>query len=454
MIDLKNCSETGEAMNSKISDELVVEAYINSGLVKNDGGDCLLIFDSGLQFWKRFGRKNANAPLRELIVRAQRFILPYSRMLRIIDLLLSASELTIRFNIERNATLVHVLNGVFDLETGKLRAVDPQDVFDYVLNVNFKSDMNFNVDFPNFRKFMLSSLRIDKCPNNEVLLRQMLGTLVTDLPAIKKSFFWIGRSNAGKSLLVKVLRAAAGTSTSVALHELGDRFRLALLRGSRINIADEIRQVPMQALDNFKKITSQDMIVIEEKGKNPENVVLRTKFLFVGNSLPGLTEYNCEAVLNRMALLFFDTSIANCDWIPDLDKKLLAEKDEIFTWALMAVPNLIKSNFAFAKPEPSTSYMATYREEVASVQTFLSECCTTGDYDKDPSYKIHLADIRKAYFNFCDKNGFSKQPVSTLKEQIASLKGVVPSKFRIGNSSPLHGYLGITLKKVDEDDAT
>jgi P4 family phage/plasmid primase-like protien len=455
MINLKDCTSNGELKNSKIEDDKLVKAFVATGYVCNNGHDKILIFDNQFKYWRAFSKKDCNGPLRQLIFEDQRFVLPYARIVKIADLLLATKELQLDFDNERNATQVHVLNGVVDLNTGKLREFDPtMDSFNYVLQIEYHEQVDQEKDFPNFKKFLLTSIQAKKFPDNALLLRQMLGVMVTDLKGVKKAFFWIGRSNAGKSMLVKLLRAVVENSTSVSLHELGDRFRLALLRSSRLNVADEIRQVPVQALDNFKKIVSNDMIVIEEKGRPPENSTINAKLLFVGNSLPGLTEANCEAVLNRMSLLFFDTSIQNNMWIPDLDQKIIAEKDAIFSWALQAVAPLIANKFQFAKPKPSEAYMRDYRDEVTSVQTFLTESCEFGDYAANKELRCHLADIRQAYHEFCDLNCLREQSFTTLKEQLASHQGVVPGKFRIGNSRPLHGYQGVRLKPkaVEEDE--
>jgi len=451
-VRLEVCGKRDKIGRLILDEGKVAKAFIDTKSVKTDG-ESLFVFNARKQFWQRCTRRTSSAALRSLLVDEDKLAVAPSKLQKIFDLLLEANEIVIEPQALAGVpTTLHVKNGVVDLTTGKLRAINTSDFFTYVVEINYYEDLDDMVKMPAFAGFLKTSLGDNDRPknydDNVTLLREILGVAITDLSGVKTAFFLIGKSNAGKSVLGKLLRSVVRETSSLGLHEFGDRFRLSLLKNQRINIADEIRQTQVQALDNFKRIVSEDFIVTEEKGCQPVNTIINSKLVFIGNALPELGEYDCRAVVNRITLLLFNNSIEKNNWIPDLAERLIAEKDLIFSWALKAIPKLIANNFTFTKPEASTSYLCNYIAEANSAEAFIKDCCICGE-DRD-LFRVHGCDLERAYANYCASNCLKEQPYAQLKVQVSALCGVVGKKFRINGSGGLAGYLGIRLKSAAE----
>lgn len=335
--------------------------------------------------------------------------------------------------------LLRCKNGAVDLMTGKLET-DVTGEFLYCNSFDYIPEATLAMA-PEFAKFCETSLEKDE--KKMKLLLQILGYSVSELQIAKVGFFLIGESNSGKSLILELVQSVVGDDfvTNIAFDKLGNRFNKSRLVLSRVNICTELAGGKMKDIDFFKLVTAHERITADNKGEAPFEFRVRTKLLTAGNVMPEIPEITgAEALLHRMIILRFNSSIPPEKQDKMLLEKLLKEKDVIFSLAVKELVTLAENGFIFAEPEDSVAFKAVIQDSINSVEKFVDESCIFS-----PEEKVHLRDLWEKYQNFCSENGLAvKINITQFTQKILCFKGVSKGKFRL-HGKPLAGFFGIAL---------
>lgn len=336
--------------------------------------------------------------------------------------------------------LLRCKNGVVNLLTGEFETATTEEFlysnhFDYIPEATL--DMA-----PEFKKFFETSL--DREEEKRKLLLQIMGYCISELRIAKAGFFLIGEANSGKSLILELVQSVVGDDyvTNIAFDKLGNRFNKSRLVLSRVNICTELAGGKLKDVDFFKLVTAHERITADNKGEAPFEFRVRTKLLTAGNVMPEIPEITgAEAVLQRMVILRFNSSIPPEKQDKMLLEKLLKEKNVIFSLAVKELAMLVKNGFSFAEPKDSKAFKTVIEDSVNSVEKFVEEMCIFS-----PEGKVHLRDLWGEYLIYCDENGLeAKINMTQFVQKILCFKGVTRGKFRL-NSKPLSGFIGIGMK--------
>lgn len=335
--------------------------------------------------------------------------------------------------------LLRCKNGVVNLLTGKFETTVTGEFlycndFDYIPEATLEMATEF-------AKFCETSLDRDGVKRR--LLLQIMGYCISELQIAKAGFFLIGESNSGKSIILELVQAIVGDDyvTNIPFDKLGNRFNKSRLVLSRVNICTELAGGKMKDVEFFKLVTAHERITADNKGEAPFEFRVRTKLLTAGNVMPEIPEITgAEALLYRMVILRFNSSIPPEKQDKMLLEKLLKEKDIIFSLAVKELVMLEKNGFSFAEPEDSMAFKAVIKDSVNSVEKFVEEMCILS-----PDGKVHLRDLWGEYLKYCDENGLEvKIKVTQFVQKILCFKGVTRGKFRL-QSKPLSGFRGIEM---------
>lgn len=360
---------------------------------------------------------------------------------------------TPNFQIEfiegQKESLVNVANGVFDADQGNL--VDEMEGwnFSYVLDFEYQKRSDIK-DAPTFQNFLKTSFSDDYEEKSRLLL-EIIGYCLSDYTKAKTAFFFIGESNSGKSTMLELMKRVLPerTVTAIPLQRLNNRFNIARLYGTRLNICTELAENSFSALDTFKQMTANEIVTAEHKGKAPFEFRIRCKSVNAGNMIPRLERLEgMDAVLNRMTILMFRQSISNNKQDKRLLEKLWEERNVIFSLSLDALSELKKDDFWFIEPKDSKELKRQLRSQSHVFEDFLREKCVL-----EKTARVHFVDLYEAFQRYCGDNLLDiKMTRSQFSQRFCKVPGVERKKVRVNGSKPLWGVEGLRLKNIFEDD--
>ncbi|WP_432199343.1 DNA primase family protein [Anoxybacillus gonensis] len=369
-------------------------------------------------------------------------LLTKSKVDDIIDRLKSCNKIQVgNSDFDSYTHFINFKNGVLNLTNWKLYPHSPKYNFSSFINAQY----NVNVQGKVFMNFIRQCTDGDATKEN--LIQEILGYVISNYTTAKKFFVFIGKPHTGKSTLLDVLKEIVGEeyTTSIPIHQLGERFMKAKLFRAKLNISGEMTDVELKNLDTLKALTGNDDIVAENKGKDPFTFKCKAKLIFAGNHMPRLYKLDStSAFFDRIIFVLFNNSVPERERDYQLKEKLLAERDYIVVWALQGLKRLIKNNFVFTECEESKRFKNQYIKDMNTVLGFIENCCILDRYDK--SVKIHKRDLYRAYINYCKDNCVKALDSDEFFVEIKKLP-VEIGKFRYNGSTPLEGFRGISLKE-------
>lgn len=186
----------------------------------------------------------------------------------------------------------------------------------------------------------------------------------------------------------------------------------------------------------FKEITGGDIVSVEAKYQNAENVVLKTKFLFIGNYMPNMPKD--DALNDRIQKLEFMHSVPREERDPELFKKLSAEKDIFAYWCIKGAMRYIKKGFMF------TEYHGVSDVLLSPVERFLK---TSIVFDTDSN--IICKELYAKFIEFFLTN-YPNEKIISDKSFYAQVQEMIPTAEKTRrkvNGKNAHVFTGLKLKE-------
>ncbi len=349
--------------------------------------------------------------------------------------------------------MLNLLNGVYDLETGRLIIGEEAErlikelCFTYALNFSYIEGASLD-NAPAFRQFLETSLEADKDPDKKTLLLEIIGICISSVQIARKFYFFVGATKSGKSVIADLLQeiiAPPVAVTTFGLNQLSGRFNVQHLEYSRLNLCRELTAGKVTGTDTLKMLVSDEPLFVEGKGKEGYVAHIHTKLLTCANQMPNLGEMDAagnKSMTDRMVVLRFNRTISEEQMDRHLLDKLLEERDIIFSMAVDALKDLHDRDYIFTVPVDTKELMESYLQESRSLELFLEERCElTG--------KVHLSTFISAYKEFCAENALSPYKNKEISAYIANCYPAVhKEKFRQGGKY-LWGWNGISIKQVE-----
>lgn len=289
-------------------------------------------------------------------------------------------------------------NGMFNLDTLELVPHSPEYMSTIKLGVSWLSE-----HAPKPERWL--SFLAETIKTQEVIdqLQEYMGYGLTRYTGFGKALLLYGPGADGKSRVVAVMRALAGPQncSAVSMNGLDDQFQRAALFGKVLNMATEITTQAVQS-DMFKAIVTGDPIQASFKHKDSFEFTPFCKLIYATNKMPRVFD-NSDGFFRRIQPIVFKRQFLETDAAtdPDLDKKLLAELDSIFAWAVHGWHRL-KKNKRFTQSGETLDFMMRYRRYNNPVMGFVQDKCVIENTGK--TYQI--TELYKAYQSYCREGNY------------------------------------------------
>lgn len=301
--------------------------------------------------------------------------------------------------IDSQYTYINLRNGLFNVETHKLEP-HKRDIF---MTSQLPFSYDEDADCPMFRKFLDESF-IDNEGNPDFDLRMLfteaMGYSLTANTDFRVSFWLVGASGTGKSVVINVIQELAGNShVNIDLDELNSNtYQLADIAGKRIVTFTEPKTNAVLADNHYKRLVSQDKIMARQIFGKPFRFTPICKVWGAMNDLPRIIDRS-DAIFNRVIILPMSYVVPEEKKDIRLIEKLREELAGIFNMALIGLKR-IKHAKSFTRSKQSEQAREEYKSENDTEKAFVEDWCKTGN-----ELKIQAQQLYKAYSSWCRQNG-------------------------------------------------
>lgn len=371
----------------------------------------------------------------KLKIRSQEYFEAYKQIMM-------CKELEFSGEFFENAPFVNCLNGVVDVVNGELLPHNPKYHFKHYVQANYEPGARC----PRYLEYISHLFDDDK----ELirLLQVVQGYVCSHYNNAKTAFLVYGEPHTGKSVFHNVIGRIIGDQfvSHVDLFDLCKQEYAAELAGKILNIAPDLKNVPLKDVGFFKSIVSHDDTVeTRSLYKNPSKIRGGTKMIFTSNHLiefdKTVEENDLQAVFNRLIYL-----PVQCKPISEnmenkhLSEEIFAERDAIFTWGIEGLRKYVKNGERFPKSVLSAQIKEENIARYCPEKVFFDRCIETCE-----GHCESVTAIKEAYKRFCSQIGTLKN--HGVSRYIERVRGVEKVKKRIpGEENPIYVYQDVRLK--------
>jgi len=331
-------------------------------------------------------------------------------------------------DLDNHPELLNCLNGVIDLQTGKLMPAAPELLLTQQCAAIYTGERN-----PIVEKFLHDIL-----PDEETLaaLIRWLGYCLTGEVSEEKAFLFYGSGGNGKGTLTLLLMSLFyDYATSLPVTAICEAGRMSdagaattelnQLEKKRLTIVEELPQGRKLDTAKFKLLTGGDKIPIRRLHEEFTMIDPTHKIVISGNYRPELTDAHDPGLIRRIHGVDFLQHFTDLNRDPHLKKKLLAPDalSGLLTILVDAAKEWYQHGLIFSNAmETSTR---NYFAQNDFLSEFISEFCQYGNG------------------KFIEINSFLKR----LKEEYPAETRTISDRNLKDMIKRLHGRNGITYKR-------
>lgn len=292
-------------------------------------------------------------------------------------------------DLNYNKNLICFKNGVYNIITHELLPHDSK----YLQTIQIPHNVGEYVPFKKTKLY--DFFRKTGLPREDVdMIIKYIAYCMTLNFNLKTFMILNGQSNTGKTVLLRFIENLVGkqNTSALSMHELSMRFYPAQLYDKLLNACGDNNSLPLNSIDNLKKITGGDEIMHEKKGKEPFFFVPFCKLIFSFNQLPLQLEEKSNAFYKRMRILYMNREL-NLD--NQYVEELVDSVEEVIPFLLRQLPVT-----SIPRTEKSNLMVETLRQDSDSIHAFIEKCCII-DAEQQVSKQIFY----DKYVEFCIQNG-------------------------------------------------
>jgi putative DNA primase/helicase len=341
------------------------------------------------------------------------------------------------------SSYINFENGVLEVASGRFTKHMPKLCFTNYVNASYPNSKKIACTGNLFKSFIEHFTNGDI--EMEMLIQEIGGYIISENRTLKKAFFFIGVSHSGKSTLIDLFTKIVGEEfcSSIGFHDLNDKFRLIAIVGKKFNGAAEIGEINTERFDIFKKLTGNDVVMAEDKGKTPIQFRNTAAMAFAGNEFPSSKKTDItNAFFNRVIVVPCTAGIEEKDHDRNLiDKIWENERSYVVKWCVEGLQRLISNNMVFTDCSASQKVKMEFVYEQNSYKAFIDNAC-----ELNPQYETFTKDLKAAYTQFCLKNEMVKLDDAIWQKYLKIVLGLKRMRSRDENQHNSRGYIGIKIK--------
>lgn len=353
-------------------------------------------------------------------------------------------------DLQRTGSLVPMVNGLYDLKTGKFRSARPNDYISAYAPTRYDP----KVKDENVERF-LNQFTCDRADLRD-FLAQVLGVGL-DLNMLTRTMceLWGESTTNGKSTLVKALVACLGKGDRHGLScELpptvigmsassNDDSRitpsLGMIGASRIMFASEPKAGMKVDWALVKRLTGGDVITVNEKFEKAYNIDARATLVMDTNHALKVDDHTLFA-RGTIQVVPCDFQITEDIKDKEMDAKLSTEsaKSTIMNFMLEGYRSYVKKGKQFTNPPCVQAALAKNKKQSDRIGCFMDDNYITG---QPATKKVTLQQLWEEYVEWCRDNGYQHAEV---KSSFCRYFESKPQTYTVGTFHNQKALCGVT----------
>ncbi|MFA5771422.1 MAG: phage/plasmid primase, P4 family [Thermoplasmata archaeon] len=298
-----------------------------------------------------------------------------------------------RDRINNHPMLVHLQNGIFDLD--KMKIVPFSE--DIISTIKLPIKYDASADCPKIKKFLSEVLTEGDIPN----IQELFGyTLLKDYQ-FQTAVMLVGEGNNGKSTLLSLFKHFLGMEniSGVSLQDLETRFAKAELYGKLANIHADLSDKALYSTGMFKMLTGGDIISAEQKFKGRFNFINHAKLLFSANKLPESRD-DTSAFFRRWIIIKFLNTFDRDKTDPKILEKITTNEElsGLFNWAVEGLKRLLTQG-GFSYRETTEEIRDKYERMSNPLSAFIKD-----KIEIDPNSYVSKDEFYAEFVKYCQEN--------------------------------------------------
>lgn len=351
--------------------------------------------------------------------------------------IVSLLRVTVADTVEMFPTNEHIIvfrNGTLEVANDYFRENSPGDLASSALSIDYDPNQK---EMPVTNKFLNTITNGDSVLYKRLL--QVIGYILSnDLRA--KSFFYLeGVGNAGKSRFCDLIASffsvnGANKVARIALQDLGNKFSMANLVNTKLNISEDLPDKPLSqvTVSRIKMISDANCLEAEAKFIQSFSFKPQCKLLFASNH-PLKIKDRDDAFVNRVIYIPFKNPIPKGKQDKHILEKMQLELPALFNYAYSAYKQLVESGYSWAginifKPEIVITNLSSTEEREYAMKLFVEIHC-----EESQDSTVAISEIQSKYNEFCDEyeyvpvvgDRFSREIYKFCPELLRGLRSVI-----------------------------
>lgn len=372
---------------SQINARAIVDYFVNKGDTFVIGDECYSYRDGVYEESSSTIRNNIRDMIMDDTLITQGRIMECYRLL-VDDIRIKKTP----DDLNNDENFINFTNGVWDIKGKKLLPHDSK----YLQTIQIPHSVKEYIPFKHTKLYDFLKNHADLPKEDIMMILKYMAYCMTLNAGLKTFMILLGKSNTGKSVLIRFIETLVGhiNTSNLSMHELNMRFYPAQLYNKLLNSCADNSSLPLSSIDNLKKITGRDMIMHEKKGKEPFFFTPFSKLLFSFNQMPLQLEEKSDAFYKRMRILHMNKEL----FLNDAYVNALCSRESIEE----VIPCLLRL-LPVAKVEPterSLSLVENLRRDSDTVHAFIAKCC-----DLSEDAVVRKETLYEAYTQFCISTG-------------------------------------------------
>lgn len=344
-------------------------------------------------------------------------------------------------DMDRDAKLLNLENGLLDIETGILHPHDPGYFSMNQIPVYWFEGVPIEELAPRWIKFIQEITQGDQ--DKARLLQEIAGYCFTKEVWLHKAFILYGAGANGKSTFIEVIAKMLGRQNTsyLTLKQLHEQFSLFGLYGKRLNVVEEISENYFES-DMVKKIVTGVQIEADRKFKSSIKFTPFAKIVFAVNSLPKIRDTS-HGLYRRLIIVPF-TAVFDPSQEPDLPDTLWSERSGVLKWAVEGWKRL-REQRRFTSSVDIIKASEEFKEMNSPITEFI---LATYDLDQSQSSRfiMPVKNVFSAYREFCREMGYSAKAYQNFLHEMKTLTHGLLSSIKIFKNSDVDMVSGLTFK--------
>ena len=246
----------------------------------------------------------------------------------------------------------------------------------------------------------------------KLLVYEVIGACMVTHTSWEKAFMFFGPGANGKSVLGSVLKSIIGAQNTAAVppKRFSEKFQVSHLEGKLLNLVTELDQSERIPDGSLKALISGETITVENKHRNPREIVPIAKHVFLTNHLPRLRDHS-DGLSRRIIVIPMRRQFIEQDADPNIGQKLSAEIDAVGTRAMDALGALIERGGQFTTCQSIEAAHREWRKENNTVALFAETCLCHTNTAEGRSLPLQVA--YDDYSVWCQSNGHARAVASS-----------------------------------------